>query len=179
MSHVYVWDTLARSVVFSAAQGGCYGTGAWWRGQSAAAGATHVAAIQHLSATVDIWRLDQPAEPVARLTGYSQGARRLWFHGGSLTTHTLQPVNTHLGVMQIDLQGGAAQMLTQATSTTRSARATASAWSSSTRGTANKRPSLTSTPPARRSSRPRSRPTGARWRWRRTTRPGPFWPTGT
>ncbi|MCY0992840.1 hypothetical protein OV203_37210 [Nannocystis sp. ILAH1] len=113
MKHVYVWDTLARSVIFSAAQGGCYGTGAWWRGQSAAAGATHVAAIQHLSATVDIWRIDQPAEPIARLTGYSQGARRLWVHGGSLTTHTLQPVNTHLGVMEIDLQRGAAQMLTR------------------------------------------------------------------
>ncbi|MFZ6184998.1 hypothetical protein [Nannocystis pusilla] len=113
MRHVYVWDTLARSVIFSAAQGGCYGTGAWWRGQSAAAGTTHVAAIQHLSATVDIWRIDQPAEPIARLTGYSQGARRLWFHGASLTTHTLQPVNTHLGVMEIDLQRGVAQMLVE------------------------------------------------------------------
>ncbi|WP_434422913.1 hypothetical protein [Nannocystis pusilla] len=111
LAHVRVWDVLARSVVFAAEQRGCYGTNPTWRGQSAAAGANHVAAIQHLDASVDIWRIDQPAEPIARLRGYSQGARRLRFHGRSLTAHTLQPANTDPGVMEIDLRTGAAQML--------------------------------------------------------------------
>ncbi|WAS92590.1 hypothetical protein [Nannocystis punicea] len=105
---VQVWDVLARSVIFSADRAAL---GGGWRGQAAAASATHVAAIEHLEATVAIWRIDQPAEPIAKLGGYGQGAGRLSFHGDSLTVKVLLPLHKQHMVTEIDLQSGAAQSL--------------------------------------------------------------------
>jgi hypothetical protein len=106
-----VYDVLARNVVFAVNRHGVYGSGPHWRGNAAAASATHVAAIDYRDASVAIWRIDRPDEPIARLTDYSQGARRLMFHGdGKCTVHTCQPPNTWVSLMEVDLASGAAQM---------------------------------------------------------------------
>ncbi|MDC0670678.1 WD40 repeat domain-containing protein [Nannocystis radixulma] len=111
LSWVQVWDALARSVVFAVNRHGVYGQHPWWRGQYAAASTTHLAAIDHRDATVAIWRIGQPDEPIARLTDYSQGAQRLMFHGdGKCTAHTCQPPNTWTSLMEFELATGAAKM---------------------------------------------------------------------
>ncbi|MCY1055583.1 hypothetical protein [Nannocystis sp. SCPEA4] len=108
---VQVWDALARSVVFAVDRHGVYGQGPWWRGQSAAASTTHVAAIDYRDAFVAVWRIGQPDEPIAKITGYSQGVQRLQFHGDSnCTVHTCQPPNTWTSLMELDLATGAAKM---------------------------------------------------------------------
>jgi len=108
---VQVYDVLARNVVFAVNRHGVYGSGPHWRGNAAAASTTHVAAIDYRDASVAIWRIDRPDQPIARLTDYSQGARRLMFHGdGKCTIHTCQPPNTWVSLLEVDLASGAAQM---------------------------------------------------------------------
>ncbi|PCC68174.1 hypothetical protein SAMN02745121_09108 [Nannocystis exedens] len=111
LERVQVWDVVARRVIFSTEQPGVWGAGPHWRGQGAASSAAHVAAIDYTDASVSIWNIDQPSQPSATLTGYSQGARRLLFHGATLTVHTCQPPNTRLSVLEIDRASGAAKIL--------------------------------------------------------------------
>lgn len=111
LGQVLVWDVADQRVVFSCEQERAIGGIPGWLGQSAAASATHVAAIDHADASVTIWSIDDAKRPIATLTGYSQGARRLMFHGGLLTVHTCQPRNSRNSVMELDLTTGAARML--------------------------------------------------------------------
>ncbi|WAS90590.1 WD40 repeat domain-containing protein [Nannocystis punicea] len=111
LDEVTVWDVAAERVIFVGKQEKAIGSIPSWRGNSAASSATHVAAIDFSDASVQIWRMDQPAQPIATMTGYSQGAQRLMFHGGSLTVQTCQPSNTLDGVLEIDLATGATKML--------------------------------------------------------------------
>lgn len=111
---VVVWDVAGERVIFTAQRTTASGSIPNWPGQSAAASATHVAAIDHADASITIWPIDQPTAPIAALTGYSQGAQRVAVHGGALTVHTCQPNNTLDSVLHIDLATGATQRLARA-----------------------------------------------------------------
>ncbi|MCY1062189.1 hypothetical protein [Nannocystis sp. SCPEA4] len=108
---VQVWDVASERVIFRAEMERAIGSIPGWHGQSAAASASHVAAIDHADASITIWPIDQPDAPVATMTGYSQGVQRLMFHGAGLTVHTCQPANTLNAVIELDRTTGAAQML--------------------------------------------------------------------
>ncbi|WP_434415797.1 WD40 repeat domain-containing protein [Nannocystis pusilla] len=82
-----------------------------WTGQAAAASATHVAAIDHATAAVLIWHVDDPKRQVASLTDYSPGAQRLAVRDDALTLQRCQPANSMPAVMTIALSSGAMKLL--------------------------------------------------------------------
>jgi hypothetical protein len=70
--------------------------------------------IDYRDAGVTIWRFDRPEQPVARLTGYSRGLRRVLVHGGALTVQHTQSGNYIDSVQEIEVATGAARMLAHA-----------------------------------------------------------------
>ncbi|MCY0992312.1 hypothetical protein OV203_34560 [Nannocystis sp. ILAH1] len=110
---VQVWDVAEQRVLFTAELEGATGQMPGWAGQSAAASATHVAAIDHATAAVRIWHVDQPQQPIAALTDYSLGAQRLVIRGDALTLQSCQPANSLPSVMTIELGSGAMKLLDQ------------------------------------------------------------------
>ncbi|MDC0719251.1 hypothetical protein [Nannocystis bainbridge] len=108
---VQVWDVAEQRVVFSVELESATGQMSGWAGQAAAASAGHVAAIDHATATVRIWRVDRPEQPLATITGYSPGAQRLFVHGERLTLQSCQPANSRPSVVKLELGSGARKLL--------------------------------------------------------------------
>jgi hypothetical protein len=114
LGEVTVLDVPSMEVVFRAEQRRATGRIPGWAGQSAASSASHVAAIDHGDATVQIWRIREPETTLRRIEGYCQGARRLMFQEGALTVHTSQPPNTLDSILEIALDDGATRRLERA-----------------------------------------------------------------
>ncbi|MFZ6183462.1 hypothetical protein [Nannocystis pusilla] len=108
---VQVWDVAEQRVVFTAELESATGRMPGWAGQAAAASSTHVAAIDHATAAVLIWRIDQPEQPMTALTDYSLGAQRLVVRDDALTMQSCQPANSLPAVMTIELGSGAMKLL--------------------------------------------------------------------
>jgi hypothetical protein len=111
LAEASVVDVATMKEIFSVEHRRATGSIPGWRGQSASASATHVAAIDHGDASVLIWRLDDPKTVVRRIEGSSQGIRRMMFHGDAVTVHTCQPNNTLTSVLEIALESGATRQL--------------------------------------------------------------------
>ncbi|MDC0721280.1 hypothetical protein [Nannocystis bainbridge] len=112
LGEVVVWEVAAERAIFTARQPGTIGQQPGWRGQGAAASASHVAAIDCIDASVAIWAIDRPEQPLARVTGFSRGLRRVIVYEGAVTAHLTQSLNYLDSVVEIELASGATRMLT-------------------------------------------------------------------